>query len=174
MRSTSGTGIVERAAEHQPGRHLLRHLVDRARGVDVLRARRLQQHPVVDEPGEVVRVRVAEVHRERVGAVLLADRREARVDRRERLVPRHFAERVAVAHAAAVRTRSGSASSCLIAVPFGHRKPWLNTSSRSPRTSVISSPSRCSSSPHVASHRWHVRYSVRVMPVRLRVREPLR
>ncbi len=29
----------ERAAEHQAGRHLLRHLVDRARGVDVRRAR---------------------------------------------------------------------------------------------------------------------------------------
>ena len=35
MRSTSGTGIVERRAEHEAGRHLLRHLVDRARAVDV-------------------------------------------------------------------------------------------------------------------------------------------
>ena len=61
------------------------------------------------------------------------------------------------------RIRSGSDSSCFSAVPFGHRKPWLNTSSRSPRTSVISRPSRCSSSPHVASQRWQVRYSVRVL-----------
>ena len=91
----------ERAAEHQTGRHLLRHLVDGARRVHVLRARRLQQHAVVDETREVVRVRIAEVHRERVGAVLLADRRESRVDRRERLVPRHLVER---------RRRAGSAA----------------------------------------------------------------
>ncbi len=88
----------ERAAEHQPGRHLLRHLVDRARGVDVLRARGLQQHAVVREAGKVVRARVAEIDRQRVGTVPLTDRGESRVDRLERLVPRDLVERVAAAH----------------------------------------------------------------------------
>ena len=45
-----------------------------------------------------MRARVAEIQRQRVGAVLLADRCEPGVDRLERLVPRHFVERVAPAH----------------------------------------------------------------------------
>ena len=64
-------------------------------------------------------------------------RGRARPRRRRRpTTPRATVARVAPAVA---RSRSGSASSCFSAVPFGHRKPWLNTSSRSPRTSVISS-----------------------------------
>ena len=73
MRSTSGTGIVSARAEHEAGRHLLRHLVDGARAVDVPAAQRLQQHAVVEHRTEVVRVRVAEVHRDRVVAVRGAD-----------------------------------------------------------------------------------------------------
>src|SRR5262245_34169220 len=49
-----------------------------------------------------------------------------------------------------------------MAVPLGHRNPRLKTSSRSPRTSVISRPSRWSSRPHVASQNGHVRYSTRL------------
>ena len=59
----SGIGIDSARAEHQPRRHLLRHLVDRARGEHVRAAERLREHPPVHEAGEVVRGRVADVQR---------------------------------------------------------------------------------------------------------------
>ena len=69
--------------------------------------------------------------------------RQPRLDQCERLVPLDLAPRRARAprpvRTNGRRSRSGSASSCLIAVPFGQRKPCENTSSRSPRTSTISS-----------------------------------
>src|SRR3954447_4659279 len=58
-----------------------------------------------------------------------------------------------------VRTRSGSSCSSLIDTPFGHRKPWLKTSSASPRTlvTVWAASSTSSARPQVASHRGQVR-----------------
>ena len=76
MRSMSGTGHRERGAEHEPGRDLLRHLVDRARAVDVAAAERLQERAVVQHGPEVVRVRVPEVRGDGVVAVRGTDRAE--------------------------------------------------------------------------------------------------
>src|SRR3954469_20527853 len=58
-----------------------------------------------------------------------------------------------------VRTRSGSSCSSLIEMPLGHTKPWLKTSSASPRTLVtVCAPSSTSSArPQVASQRGQVR-----------------
>src|SRR3954452_10903084 len=56
------------------------------------------------------------------------------------------------------RTRSGSSCSSLIDTPFGHRNPWLKTSSASPRTfvTVWAASSTSSARPQVASHRGQV------------------
>ncbi len=89
-----GHGHGERATEHEPGAHLLRHLVDRAGAEHVRRPEALQQDPTLDDRPEVVRIRIAEVHGHRV-AVLLEDRTEPALDLRERLVPRRVVPRVA-------------------------------------------------------------------------------
>src|SRR5260370_1041879 len=76
---------------------------------------------------------------------------------------------VASRHSSPVRiigcgSRSGSLSMRPIALPFGQRNPWLNTSSRPPRTNVTWRSSRWSSRPHVASQRGQVRYATVDMP----------
>jgi hypothetical protein len=55
-----------------------------------------------------------------------------------------------------VRSRSGSLSSSPKEAPFGQMKPWLSTSSASPRTLTIRSSASVTSRPQVASHRGHV------------------
>src|SRR4051794_24889555 len=55
------------------------------------------------------------------------------------------------------RSRSGSWWSSPIDAPFGHRKPLLQTSARSPRTRVTCRPSVSISSPHIASQNGQVR-----------------
>ena len=143
MRSTSGTGTDSAVPNIKPGRHLLRHLVDGARAVDVAAAERLQEHAVVEHGPEVVRVRIAEVRRDRVVAVRGADLTEPAVDLRERFVPRDLVPRLAARGSSACARGPDRLSSCLIAVPFGHRYPRLNTSSRSPRTERDLAGRRC-------------------------------
>ena len=87
----------QRAAEHEAGRDLLRHLVDGARAVDVAAPQRLQQHPVVEDGTEVVRVRIAEVRRHRVVPVRGADLAETPLDLRERFAPADLPPRLALA-----------------------------------------------------------------------------
>ena len=79
-------------AEHVSGGKVLRHLVDRRGGVDVLGAERPEQHLEIDHGREVVRVRVARVDGDRVPAVLFEDRAEPGLDRGERLFPRGLAK----------------------------------------------------------------------------------
>ena len=62
-----------------------------ARREEVLRAQRLEQQPPVEQRGEVVRRRVADVDGDRVAAVLGHERRQPAVDLRERLVPGRLA-----------------------------------------------------------------------------------
>ena len=87
QRSTSGIGTDSIVPNMWPGGHLLRHLVDGRRRVEVLRAEHAQPRGAVRDRGQVVRVRVAEVDGDRVLAVLGEDRREPPVDLLERLVP---------------------------------------------------------------------------------------
>ena len=63
-----------------------------------------------------------------------------------------------------VRHRSGSSWSCLRVEPFGQMKPWLNTSSRSPRMRVDLGAVRPAviSRPQPASQSGQVRKAVRV------------
>ena len=77
VRSTSGIGDRQRRAVHQRAGDLLRPLVDRAGGEDAARAERLQQHAAVEQRGEPVRRRVADVDGDRVAAVRLDQRRRA-------------------------------------------------------------------------------------------------
>jgi hypothetical protein len=80
-------------AEHEPGGHLFRHLVHRARGVDVPAAQHPQPHRAVDHRRQVVGVRVAHVHGHRIATVLLQDRPHATIDLLESLVPARLLER---------------------------------------------------------------------------------
>jgi hypothetical protein len=93
-----GHGHRQRRAEHQAGRNLLRHLVDRARAVDVARPRGLQHHPAVDQWAEVVRRRIAEIHRDRVVAVRGAHFTESAIDLGKRFVPADFDEFTVALH----------------------------------------------------------------------------
>ena len=77
----------EPGAEHQAGRDLLGHLVEGAGREHVARPEGVEQRPVVQQPGQVVDVRVAEVHRDGVSPVPVEDRGEAGLDHRERLRP---------------------------------------------------------------------------------------
>ena len=83
---------VEPAAEHQRRGDLLRALVDRGRREDVGGAEGPEDGPVVEHPGEVVGVRVADVHGRRVAAVLVEHREQPALDLGERLVPGHLHE----------------------------------------------------------------------------------
>ena len=86
------------------------------------------------ERRQVVRVRVADVDGDRVAAVLGEQRRQAPVDLLERLVPGRLAPARRRGGPAACVSRSGSSCSCLSPYAFGQMKPWLRTSSSSPRT----------------------------------------
>ena len=88
VRSTSGTGMLSARAEHQPGRHVLGHLVDAGGGEHVAAGQRLQEHRPVGQRRQVVGVGVAHVRAHGVAAVLGQDGGEALVDHPERLVPR--------------------------------------------------------------------------------------
>ena len=123
-----GHGDRERAAEQVAARHVLGHLVQRGRGEDVLRAERLAQRPGVQVAGERVDVRVAEVHGDRVAAVLVDDPGQAGRRRRRTPRPRWPAASLPSRRIRGVRSRSGSASSWPNEAPLGQRKPWLNTS----------------------------------------------
>src|SRR4051794_34969240 len=54
------------------------------------------------------------------------------------------------------RRRSGSSCRCPRVVPFGHRYPFDQTSSRSPRISLTCPSSTSTCSPHMHSHSGHV------------------
>ena len=82
-----GNGDTERGPEHVPAGDLLGHLVDGAGGEDVARPERLQQHASVEDAGEVVGGRVADVDAGGVSSVLVEQRRQPAVDLRECLVP---------------------------------------------------------------------------------------
>ena len=91
-------------AEHEPAGDVLRHLVDGRGRVDVLRSQRLDERPDRERVGVVVRVRVADVHRHGVGAVLAHEGGQAPVDLGERLVPAHLDMRAVAAHEGAAET----------------------------------------------------------------------
>ena len=59
-----------------------------------------------------------------------------------------------------VRSRSGSACRCSRPVALGHRKPWLNTSSRRPGRRRPRCPTSVTSRPQVASQKGQVRKCV--------------
>ena len=77
-------------AEHQPGRQLLRHLIERRRREQVRRSDRPGQPRRVQRQPELVHRRIADHHRHRIPPVLLQDRHQPPLDLRERLVPRHL------------------------------------------------------------------------------------
>src|SRR3954447_7269295 len=58
------------------------------------------------------------------------------------------------------RSRSGSFSSSSMVAPLGQMKPWLKTSSRSPRAPVTRPSVIVNSRPQVASHKGQIRYAV--------------
>ena len=143
MRSTSGTGTVSAAAEHQAGRHLLRPLVDGAGREHVGGAERLDERaagtaarPACGRSGCRGRPR------RRRGR---ARRRPAAAGGRSRRTPRPTTPRRSAPSrlTSGLRSRSGSSWSCLSVEPFGQMKPWLNTSSRSPRMRVTRRRRRC-------------------------------
>jgi hypothetical protein len=101
-----------------------------------------------------VGARVADVGGDGVAAVLLEDGGEAPVDLLEGLVPGRLDE---LAVASGVVSRSGSSCSSFSPCAFGQMKPWLKTSSLSPRTEITRSPSSVTSRPQVASPNGQVR-----------------
>jgi hypothetical protein len=72
--------------EHQRRRHLLGELIDRARRIQVAGGERSEQHSSVEQVGQVVGVRIAEIDGHPV-AVLGQDRGQPLVDLGERLIP---------------------------------------------------------------------------------------
>jgi hypothetical protein len=103
-----------------------------------------------------VGIRVAEVRRDGV-AVGNEDRGQSPIDFRERLAELAVAKLPSACRISVVRIRAGPSCSSFIATPLGHKKPWLTTSSGSPRMAVTSSSSSVIVSPHVASHNGQVR-----------------
>jgi hypothetical protein len=88
----------EERPEHEPGGHLLRHLVDRAGTEDIAGAERLQQHAAVQRERQVVHARVAQVDADRVPPVLLEDRHQPPLYLLERFFPTRLDELAAPAH----------------------------------------------------------------------------
>ena len=128
----------QRATEHEAGAHLLRHLVDGARAEDVRRSRA----PAAAPCPSMIAPRLWAFGLPRYTPT--ASRSASRIGPSPRSISANASSQVTSRQVSPVRTcgrrsRSGSASSALSAVPFGHRYPWLNTSSLSPRTSVSSS-----------------------------------
>ena len=87
----------ERRAEHQRRRDHLGKLVDARRREAPARTERAQEERDVEQRGVVVRVGIADVRRDRVGAVGVADRAQPGRDQLEGLLPLRFAERRAFA-----------------------------------------------------------------------------
>ena len=85
-----GHGEGQRVAVQESRRDVARHLVDRARRVDVPRAQRRDQRTPVDSECVIVHGRVALVDRHRLTAILLDHREHQLLDLRERLVPGHL------------------------------------------------------------------------------------
>ena len=92
-----GDGVGQRRAEQEGTGQLLGTLVDSAGRVHVPRAERLHEGLEVEEPGEVVHIRVAQVDGHGVTAVLLDDRRQPALDLGKRLVPRRRVQLAVVA-----------------------------------------------------------------------------
>ena len=92
VRSTSGTGTFSPPPNMSARGDLLGPLVDRRGGEHVGAPQRPEQGPVVEQAGEVVGVRVADVDRAGVPAVLVEEREEPPLDLREGLVPAHLHE----------------------------------------------------------------------------------
>ena len=135
VRSTSGTGIDSGAPNIRPDRHVLGHLVDGARREDALAAERADHHGPVGERRQVVRARVAHVHGHGVAPVLGQDGGEALVDHPNASSQVASAKLPSGCLTSGVRSRSPSSCRCLSPVALGQMKPWLKTSSSSPRTS---------------------------------------
>ena len=79
-------------AEHVPGREVLRHLVDRRGGIDVLRAESPEQDLEIDHGREVVGVRVPGIDSDGVAPALFEDGPKAGLDGGERLLPGRLAK----------------------------------------------------------------------------------
>jgi hypothetical protein len=131
-----GHGHRESCPEHEPGAHLLRHLVDRAGGEHVAGAEGSQQRARVEHQGEEVRRRIAQVDRHRVAPVLADERGQARIDLRERVVPSD-------ALPARATPDHGVAQPVGIVVQVLQRRAWSDSAGRG----SASSP-RMSRSPH--------------------------
>ena len=120
----------------QPGRDLLRHLVDGAGGVDVLRAERLQERPGRRRsPRGCARTGCRGRPRPRSGR---AARAAARARPRPPATPRPRSPRCSSPsrRTSGWRRRSGSSWSAFRPWAFGQRKPRLKTSSSSPRIEI--------------------------------------
>ncbi len=159
-----GHGDQQRAAEEQPARHVLGHLVDGAGREHVGRAERLGDGAVVEDAGQRVGGRVAEVQRHRRPSVRVDDRSQPRATSAN-ASSQPTSSHVAVAGSSPRRTsgarrRSGSSCSCFKVEPLGQMNPRLNGLSRSPRMRATSSPRIVISSPHAASHSGHDRKCV--------------
>ncbi len=162
VRSTSGIGTVSAGAEHQRGGDLLGPLVDRARRVDALAAQRLEQHAAVEQRGEPVRGRVADVDGDRVAAVGLEQRREPLGDHAQRLVPARGPQlAVGAAHAAACAAGPGPRGGPAAPRPSGTGSRGRRRRRRRRGPSRPRSPRTVTSRPHVASQNGQVRNAVR-------------
>ncbi len=80
------------AAEHQPERHMLGHLIERARRVDLMGAEAADDQRRVQRAGHGVGVGIAEVHPHRCAAVVADRGAEAVGHRGERLFPRRLGQ----------------------------------------------------------------------------------
>ncbi len=154
-----GHGNRRAGAEHQRRRHLLGELVDGAGRVDIARGQGPRQDLDVEQVREVVDVGVAEVERrpscDRPPAIGLS----------LASISSNASSQVASRNSSPSRisgsvSRSGSSCSARSAEPLGQMKPWLKTSSASPRIDTTRSPSSSSSSPQVASQSGQVRKAV--------------
>ena len=89
----------EVVAEHVPSGEVVRQLVDRGRGEQILRSDHLDQAREHEHAAEVVDVGVAEIHADRRAAVLVLNRAQTLGDLGKSLVPRNpFPARAGLAH----------------------------------------------------------------------------
>ena len=160
-------------AEDEPAGDVLGHLVDGRGRVDVLRPQRLDERPDRERVGVVVRVRVADVHRDGV-----ACRARSRAAVRRRSISANASSQLTSTCAPSRRTsgrrsRSGSSWSAPSVEPLGQMNPCENGSSASPRMRVTWPSSTSSCSPHVASQSGHVLNAIRVIPRRYNPQRPI-
>ena len=142
----------------RPGHDLVRQLVDRGGGEPVPRAQQPHQRRVVGQGAEAVHVGVALVDGHRVVAVLALHRDEPGC--RERRSPRPSdtsRHPPSAVRRTGRRSRSGSSCTSCSANALGQMCPRESGSASWPRIDAIApSPSRRTSSEHIASHRVHV------------------